>query len=147
MNKPTTSYTAWNILLVILLTVAFAALGCGKEKRNLATVTGKVTYHGKPLSFGAVIFQPEGGQFAVGEIQPDGTFEMVTANEGKGAVVGKNGVRVNCFEKPAGSKPGGERALGKSLIPEKYSSCATSGITVDVKPGTNEPVILELKDN
>jgi hypothetical protein len=149
MNKTKKSCNTWCVFLTILLTLAVAALGCGKEKRHLAQVTGKVTYQGKPLASGAVMFQPESGQFAVGEIQPDGTFEMVTGSEGKGAVVGKNGVRINCFEKPADGKPRGEprgeMPMGKSLIPQKYTSYATSGITVDVKPGVNEPVMLELK--
>ena len=37
--------------------------------------------------------------------------------------------------------------MGKSLIPQKYLSSETSGITVDVKPGNNEPIIFGLADN
>lgn len=33
------------------------------------------------------------------------------------------------------------------LIPQKYLSSATSGITVEVKPGDNEPLVFDLADH
>ena len=131
--------------------------GCGKATRDRAVVTGTVTYHGKPLRFGTVIFEPEAGQFATGAIQPDGTFRMTTRGEGEGAPVGKCKVRLVCFAhqdpsaKPVAAKgdgpPGEGLPMGPSLIPKKYLSSETSGFIVDVKPGENEPLVFELTDH
>jgi hypothetical protein len=134
---------------VVLLAVAATVPGCGKG-RALAPVSGKVTYQGKPLTLGCVMLQPKSGQPSTGDIQPDGTFQMVTRGEGNGAAVGKNMVLIVCRESPspeARAKAAAARqetVRGKSLIPEKYSSYDTSGITVDVHPGTNEPLVLTL---
>jgi hypothetical protein len=133
----------------VLLAMAATVAGCGKG-RALATLSGKVTYQGKALRFGCVTLQPESGQPSTGEIQPDGTFRMVTLGQGNGAAVGKNAVRIACY---AGQSPEArtkaaaahqEHSLGRSLIPDKYTSSETSGITVNVKPGTNEPLVLDL---
>ncbi len=146
-------------LLAMIGALAVATLGlpgCGARGRPRAIVTGRVTYNGKPLQFGTVILEPEMGQYATGLIQPDGTFEMETRGEGRGAPVGKCKVRFVCFasQDPAAT-PGkatdnatqGEAlGLGASLIPEKYLSSATSGITVDVKPDYNEPLVFALTD-
>jgi hypothetical protein len=107
-----------------------------------------VTYNGKPLTFGGVTMQPvRGGAIARGVIQPDGSFTMTT--DGKpGAPIGMNSVRVTCFtsQKPGApaSNRGGEASLGDSLIPERYSRFSSSGLTVEVKPETNEPYAIKL---
>ena len=75
---------------------------------------------------------------------------MVTNGQGDGASIGKNRVRISCRESQSPSyRPshkGEELALGKSLIPQKYSSCETSRITVEVRPNNNEPFVFNLTD-
>jgi len=146
------------LILLASAAVATSMPGCGKARRDRAVVTGKVTYNGEPLRFGTVILEPEMGQYATGAIQPDGTFRMTTRGEGDGAPVGKCKVRLVCFAhqdpsakaKPVGPEngpPQGEGLpMGPSLIPKKYLSSETSGFIVDVKPGENEPLVLELTD-
>ena len=135
---------------VFFLTIALIFSGCGKPPHQLVPISGKVTYNGKPLPFGCVKFQPETGQWARGTIQSDGTFKMVTPGEGDGAAVGINKVSITCFENqdPAKQKNGAGMGmvLGRSLIPKKYSSFDTSGLTIDVVDGNNEPAIFDLKD-
>ncbi len=140
------------LLMSALLMMTVAAIGCGKQGPELAPVGGKVIYNGKPLTFGIVTFQPESGRASTGDIQPDGTFQMVTSGRGNGATVGKNKVRIACFTNQAPSKkgPGGSSlaggiALGPPLIPQKYLSYETSGFEVEVRSGSNEPVVFELK--
>jgi hypothetical protein len=136
-------------VLAALLAVAATVTGCGKG-RALAPVSGKVTYQGKSLPYGRVMLQPQSGQPSTGDIQSDGTFQMVTPGEGTGASVGKNMVLIVCRERPspeAKAKAAAARqetSPGRSLIPEKYSSYDTSGITVDVHPGSNEPLVMTL---
>lgn len=115
----------------------------------MAPVSGRVTYQGKPLQFGIVMFQSEYGKPAMGRIQSDGVFRMTVDREGDGAVVGMNRVRIACFEgQEPNAKPveGGERLLGASLIPKRYALYDTSGITVRIHPNMNEPFVLELTD-
>lgn len=110
--------------------------GCGRRPA-LAPVSGRVTLDGKPLEFGSVMIQPAAGPAARGTIQADGSFTVGTFTPGDGAIVGPATVRVACYEqqRPGGPPPQGELALGKSLIPEKYTQFETSGITATVAAG------------
>ncbi|QDV71939.1 hypothetical protein [Botrimarina mediterranea] len=117
--------------------------GCGSTQ-ELAPVRGKVTYKGKPLTTGVVMFQPLSGPPARGRIQPDGTFELEMLGEGAGAPLGTNRVRVSSREPSADTAT--ETALGKLLIPKRYTDFATSGLTVEVAADRTEPYLIELED-
>lgn len=132
------------LALALLLLTDFS--GCRPRERELAPLTGKVLYQGKPLTFGAVMIEHDQGQPATAAIQPDGTFVIETRGEGQGAVVGKRRVRVACYEAQDPAKKGSD-SLGESLIPRKYTSFETSGLVIDVKPGTNEPLVIELTEH
>jgi len=124
--------------------------GCTDRSARLAPFSGTVTYKGKPLEFGGVTMQPvRGGSISRGVIQPDGTFEMTTDGE-PGAPIGTNSVRVTCYtsQKPgaAAATREGELSVGASLIPERYARFSSSGLTVEVKPGGNEPQVFELSE-
>ena len=138
---------SYRLLSLAALAGVSLLAGCG-ERRPLSRVTGQVLFDGKPLQFGTVSFQPEFGQPATAVIQPDGSFSLHTVGEGAGAVVGRNLVRVACYEiqnpnASAGGQPG-EGALGRSLIPQKYTAYETSGLAVEVQPGKNDPILIEL---
>jgi hypothetical protein len=94
------------------------------------------------------MFQPEFGQPSRSVIGPDGTFTLWTEVEGDGARIGKNEVRITCYEgqRPDANRGEGEPTLGKSLIPLKYTSFAHSGIKIVVEPQGNQNVVLEIKD-
>lgn len=121
-------------------------VGCGGSEFQLAPAKGKVTYKGKPLEFGTVIFIPEKGPAATGQIQSDGTFVLETGTQSggvrKGAVVGKHKVEIRCMENQRpGFKPpeGQEMPAGKSLIPTKYNQADSSKLTAEVTAkGPNE---------
>lgn len=136
------------VLFVALLfaTVSTSLLGCGSDV-PLTPVHGKVLLDGEPLTFGNISFQPEAGQPAQGSIGPDGQFELFTYGHGEGGTIGANRVSVTCYEaqdpKRAGAG-GGEMALGKSLIPERYNSFDTSGLTQEITAGSTEPIVIEL---
>ena len=136
-----------NAQVMIALVCLSVVSGC-QPKSDLAPVRGKVLFNGQPLKFGSVMFQPEFGQPARSIIRSDGSFELWTEIEGDGARIGKNEVRVTCFEgqRPAVNHGEGEPALGKSLIPMKYTSFAHSGLTYVVQPSGHPDVVLELKD-
>ena len=134
-------------LLALLLAAATGLTGCEKQ-RELSPLTGKVLYRGKPLPFGSVIIEHKNGQPATGVIQSDGTFEMATRGEGKGVALGTCRVRIACYENGDPAKrsgPNPPNTLGRLLIPQKYTSFETSGLTVNVLPDANEPVVFDLR--
>lgn len=129
----------WSVLLLS---------GCGGGP-ELAPATGKVLYNGEPLPFGIVMFQPNVGQPAQGEIKTDGTFTLSTFEPGDGAIVGSHRVSVLCFQGHhpdvvAKRKPGDQSSLGASLLPLDYARGGTSGLTAEVGPDM-QPLTFELK--
>lgn len=137
----------WIIAASLCLLVSGCGGGNGLET---APATGQVTLNGQPLPYGAVSFRPKAGSPATGEIQADGSFTLTTYRNGDGAIVGAHEVLVSATEAHAGTAkpvdPGMEAPIPKSLIPEKYASFSTSGITAEVKPGEQNHFVIELKE-
>lgn len=130
-------------LLATSLSGMFA--GCSQTPA-VVPVTGMVLYNGAPLPFGIVMFQPEKGQAAQGEIQPDGSFQLSTYGPNDGAVPGHHKVSVRCFSnQKAGADGGDAGAPGRLLIPQQYTRFGMSGLSADVVAGSTEPIVLELK--
>ena len=120
-------------------------IGCGGGGPELVSVRGKVTLGGgswpRPgsLYFTSVATAKGGPQRpALGRFGADGGFTVTTLTEGDGLVPGTYRVAVQCCE-PAVGGPG----EGLSHVPLKYSSPATSGLEITIKPGTRGPVNLE----
>ncbi len=148
-----------------LVMVIFLLGGCeSKTHYEHATVRGKVTYNGKPVTFGQVLFVPveppkDGlAQPASGSINADGTYELKSEADA-GAVLGEHKVLVISVigDKPAEtpeapkadaaptpSKTSSAVAF-KSSIPKKYSDPGATPLTRKVVPGANT-IDLELTD-
>lgn len=120
------------ILLTGLLLAALS--GCGgpqAPKREFADVAGKVSYKGKPLIKGQVMFQPGTGSAIAGEIKADGTYTL------KG-VIGSNTVMIVSRDEmgeTSADKPE-SRQMPKTYIPDKYGG-PSSGLIYEVKKGSN----------
>jgi len=132
---------------VFALTCALAIVatstvpGCGSSGPEMASVSGKVTYNGKPVPVGTVVFQAKdpNGRNATGAIGSDGSYTLQTEKPGDGALLGEYNVSISAIE-------GGEVALDyvppkpikpKRLVPEKYENPETSGLTRKVESGSN----------
>ena len=132
----------------LLLSVLLFALGCGQDGGlQLASVEGVVTYQGKMLDHGKVVFIPEkgtSGPQAVSTIESDGTFRINTI-QSKGAAIGWHTVLVHCRRPAQKAKAGVPPSqYGESLIPRKYSVKADSPLRFQVKEGRNEySIVLE----
>ena len=66
---------------------------------NLARVRGTITYEGRPIQFGNVLFVPDAakgtdGPIAMSTILPDGSFDLSTEEPSDGAIVGHHKVRI-----------------------------------------------------
>lgn len=130
--------------LPALAIIALIVCGCGahdyRDSLPLAPVHGTVTYKGKPLDSGQVVFVQEKdtvGVVTTGLIQADGSYKMATAGR-DGAMVGWNRVIVRPYQ-PASRKP--SDAL-PSPLPEEYSWADKTPLRFEVKPGQNEYLIV-----
>lgn len=128
----------------MVLTVA----GCGgKSDLSLVPVEGSVTYQGKPLSHGSVVFKPgetTPGPQAVGQIQPDGSFGMKTAGQDGVAAGCEFVVTVHCRQEPTPEQAHDMTFIPQSLIPEKYSKEDQTPLRFEAKESSHEyPIKLE----
>lgn len=101
---------------------------------------GRVTLDGEPLPLGNVTFKPTdiNGSAAYAKIDDSGYYKVQTGRE-FGLPPGSYEVAVMARERPAQryGENGGPPPAGKQLTPDWYRSTDSSGLTVDVKPGSN----------
>jgi hypothetical protein len=132
-------------------------VGCNAK---VSTVTGKVTFQGKPIVFGTVSIIGPDGITRSGPIQPDGSFSVSDVGVGEGQVAvtslkppdgtdgkAKRGGRdAPDQEEERGAKP--EAAAPAEVIknwfpiPAKYGDHKQSGLTIKVD---GKPVTLDLQ--
>jgi hypothetical protein len=133
-------------VLAAALALGLAA-GCGGGDRlKTYTVTGKVTYKGKAVPNGTINFIPDGpGPSATGELQKDGTFTLKTYTAGDGAVAGKHKVVVVALADQKDALPEARSPTPPAIVPNKFTSPATSTLTADVQAKDNV-IDFDLKD-
>ena len=113
---------------------------CGPGGPEMASVSGKVIYKGKPLTKGNVSFVPTdaGRPPASGPIGPDGSYTLQTADGRGGAQLGEYNVAIS------GADPGapnqdipGMPISTKSDVPKKYADPDKSELKRTVAAGSN----------
>lgn len=110
-----------------LVVLAFALVGCGKRiPEGMITVTGSVACGGQPLPKGALHFIPADARKSTSvRIDGNGRFRVaVWPLEYR--------IAVTADEHPAMVDDQGREIPAKSLVPLKYTSAATSGLTATV---------------
>jgi len=141
-------------LLCILGFVGVCLVGCGGGGSGTAAVSGRITYKGKPLAKANVSFTPaEGATRAAAAITDDsGYYTLGTFSIKDGAIPGKYRVSIIARGPDRPPKPGetgsgmpGEMMPGDPAIPTKYFAPDSSGLTFEVKRGSN-PANFDLKD-
>ena len=124
---------------VCALALLSLAAGCGGSDLEFAEVRGKVLLNGQPLTKGSVVTSPASGRGSFGIIQSDGAFELISGRE-PGALIGTHKVSVVATE--GGGGEGAEAEQGRSILPARYNSPQTSGLSLEVTgDGDNSPVI------
>jgi hypothetical protein len=105
-----------------------------------------VNYKGKPVPNADVTFTPESstGKPATGRTDSSGRYSLSTPITGDGATVGKYRVHIIARGPERPPKSGeaitgmpGEMMPGDPLIPQKYFAAESSGLTFEVKRGSN----------
>ena len=79
-----------------LLSIGFACAllsGCDSGPK-VAPVRGRVTYNGKPVTAGKIMFYPEHGRPSIGSIAEDGTYSLTNNVPGDGALIGGHKVTI-----------------------------------------------------
>lgn len=135
-------------LIVVLMA------GCGGDppadvpKVELIPVTGIIQVDGKPVSGARIaLHSAAGGTDAIvnpnGISDSEGKFQLTTYSVNDGAPAGVWNVTVSWAEvlNPGASDP----EYGKEKLPQRYQAPANSGLSVEVKPDTSEPILLSLK--
>jgi hypothetical protein len=141
-----------------LLSIGLACVllgGCNNGPKYVP-VSGRVTFKGKPVTTGVIMFYPENGRPSVGSIAEDGTYSLDSPTPG--ALIGDHKVTIESTKVHPGSTteapksveeemamakkgypPGRWLVAGKLdwLVPEKYSRRETSTLTAKVEDKTN----------
>jgi hypothetical protein len=132
-----------------LLTATILAAGCGEGGLPArAPVSGRVTFQGQPLANAQVTFTPigeEAARPATGRTDDQGRYVLGTYTVDDGAMLGQHRVSVIARGPDRPPKPGefgsgmpGEQMPGDSLIPVKFFSPDSSGLTKEVVNGANK---------
>jgi len=128
---------------IFITACAFCCLlGCGKEKLDRGTISGQVSFEGKPLEVGEIVFIPRDGTkgpSAKGPIAA-GRYSL----DADGPVVGKHRVEIYAFratgkkipDMSAKARTNPESIEEKLMyIPALYNDEST--LTQDIQPGPN----------
>jgi hypothetical protein len=117
--------------------LALVALGCGGK----GDASGTVTYKGKPLAFGTVLFEGSDGNLRQGNIGPDGGYSVagVSTGEARVAVNSPNPKTITLISRTETEKPQSYPDVpGWFAIPKQYGTPAKSGLTYKIKAGANK---------
>ena len=131
--------------------VALVAAGCDRSGPETAEVSGRVTLDGQPLTTGLVVFVSARVPPLAARLAP--TARSAWARTGRPRVMGwlSAATRSSLAPDPkalaaierSGVAPGSIPVI-PSLVPERYTSPATSGLTCEVKAGQDNVLTLKL---
>jgi hypothetical protein len=123
--------------IVVSLAILFFA-GCGGGP-DTTTVSGKVSFEGKPVGDAVINFQARGAKPLGGATNSDGTYSFDLP-------AGEYQVRIDApAPLPPGWKEGDpEPPPAPRAVPEKYASYGTSGLTATVTDGGSQTVDFSL---
>jgi hypothetical protein len=120
--------------------VLLAGAGCSPAKLPDAPrykVSGKVTFDGKPLSVGRIVFDPGKGEVPGSFDVTDGRFEGL-APLGKCTIRISATQKVNLKEKYKMEGPGYDTPQEENMIPAKYNTDSQMVREVTNTPANNE---------
>jgi hypothetical protein len=133
MLPPTPSVRLGTV--VALLGAVLAAAGCGPGGPKLAPVRGTITYQGARVPHGTVMFQPDNGPAAIGEIH-NGAYSLKTDTR-NGALLGPHKVTVISLTDQSARLPEDRNPLSPPLVPLHYSFPDKSGLSAVVEDKDN----------
>jgi hypothetical protein len=138
-SEPQVGPGGWACLFV-LATLALTPLACGGSGPEMARVTGKVTYQGKPVMKGTVTFVTSipHGRNASGLLDPNGFYRLQTETAGDGAELGDYKVTVYAHDEQILDYKPKVPIKVERRTPVKYEDPKSSELKATVKSGSNE---------
>lgn len=130
--------------------ILVAVGGCGgvadSNRPKTVPVQGTITLKGQPLADASVTFMlASNSGSAVGRTDAAGRYSLTTFEQGDGAIPGEYGVQVVKYEEPPREVKDGETPPLKSLIPDKYTAVASSGLKATVADGADNTFDFDLQ--
>ncbi|MBA4190410.1 MAG: hypothetical protein C0467_20675 [Planctomycetaceae bacterium] len=101
-----------NKLQLVFSIALVLIIGCAPDK---ATISGTITYQGKPITLGQVTFVGEDGNAVDTTLAEDGSYSISPARVGKMRVV----------------------VTAASAIPSKYTRSDATDLFAEIQPGPN----------
>lgn len=113
------------------LSLLVASIGCSSSG-STTTVTGKITYDGKPVTTGLINFMVEGGRPLGGGIESDGSYSFdLPPGDYKVRIDSPPPPDPASLEAPPSTPaPAGRPLVGQ--VPPKFANYETSGLTLTV---------------
>ena len=151
-----------SFLLLTAGTSVLLAIGCSRDTGNrpkVVPVRGVVLFNGQALAGAHVTFTNAQLQLSsYARTDADGKFALTTFEPGDGAAPGPQTVSVSKVQVVTHVDPNVDRTTmlpreklkepeRRWLIPERYGSMATSGLTAEVSERGKNDVVLELSGN
>ena len=125
------------IALVVIFVSSLAAAGC--RRSDMAPVSGRVTFEGRPVPKAIVRFVPESRPMAAAGTDDDGRYRLTTRRPMDGAYIGRHKVIVTAWMPGAGDTSGVTAEPVRPDIPKVFRNAATSPLAVEVTPkGPNQ---------
>ena len=149
----------FRLKLLIALLLGVLLSGCGPKPpagaKPTKKVTVTVTYKGAPVEGAVVTFVNQEPPSANGRTDAQGKARLKTYIDGDGATLGSHKVMIEKSIAEGGQTVGSDDpsydpnappAKVKYLVPQKYSSIATSGLTAEVTQSGPAEFTFDLKD-
>ena len=126
---------------VVISVFIFLVVGCGTRDHRTYPVHGKVIFgDGSPMPGGTIEFRnvSQGDQPIItsGIVAEDGTFELITFGNKKGAVAGTHRVIVSPKRTPPPAVPGA-KPLRRPTVDPRFLNYNTSKLEVTVSDDEN----------
>ena len=135
----------WSAALLASVLLA-AAVGCGRAE--MGSVSGRVTFEGKPVPMAVVRFQPQSRPMGVAVTDNDGRYRLSTKQPLDGAYGGHHVVIVYPWQLAVGQEPLDPAYVplpeNRADIPDEYRVPHTSPLTADVVAGRDNTIDFDL---
>lgn len=116
----------WKTLKLVLgALLLIAVVGCGEKRPVRVPVSGQVLIDGKPLTFGDIMFVPEGGRASQSSIDKEGRFTLNCYETNDGALIANHRVSITAAEPITPQKM-------RWRAPKKFADIRTSGISQQI---------------
>jgi hypothetical protein len=127
-------------MLLRILWLSCVVVGCNSNK-NLVAVTGHVSYQGKPLEQGSIVFISPHSRQVTGEIKSGNIVSVTTLHENDGIAAGEYSVAITSRDQSEKYK---NSMAPPSLIPVRYADVSTSGLKATIQPNDNNALQFDL---